>query len=340
MARKARATLMEIAKAANVSTTTVSNVVNGRLHLMSAETRRRIEAIIQEHNYRPNEEARNLRLAQRRTIGLIVVDDSPAFLADPMITNIVAGMSNYLGVNGYSLLITGITHAAVDGAHMLSRDQTDALCVIPSGSVAERRQLYGLLRDVGQPILVFQDKASDFLADTLSVRQDDLRAGQLLANRLVERGARRLAFLAPAQNWPAMTSRQDGVREVADLHGAVLDIVVCGSEGTADTQTAVGRYTERQGLPDVFMGGNDQMAIAAMNWCLDRNLRVPQDIKITGFNGFTFSSYVRPTLTTVSSPAYEMGRQGARALLRRFAHDSFETNDLVFDVTISPGGSD
>src|SRR5690606_34486288 len=104
MAKKARATLLKIAKAAKVSTTTVSNVVNGRLNLMSEETRRRVEKIIQQENYRPNEEARNLRLSQRRTIGLIVVTDSPTFLADPMITNIVAGMSNYLGVNGYSLL--------------------------------------------------------------------------------------------------------------------------------------------------------------------------------------------------------------------------------------------
>ena len=101
MAGKARVTLMDIASAAGVSATTVSNVANGRLELMSAATRVRVEAAIRELNYRPNEGARNLRLSQSGAIGLIIVDESPRFLADPMTSNIVAGMSNHLSANGY-----------------------------------------------------------------------------------------------------------------------------------------------------------------------------------------------------------------------------------------------
>lgn len=340
MVRKSRSTLMEIAKAANVSATTVSNVVNGRLHLMSDDTRRRVEAIIQERNYRPNEGARNLRLSQRRTVGLIVIHESPSFLADPMITNIVAGISNYLGVNGYGLLLTGIRNAAIDGAQMLRRDQTDALCIIPSGSVAERRALYHLLRDTGQPILVFQDKAPDYLQDTLSIRQDDLGAGELIAERIIARGARKLAFLTPAQNWPAMASRQQGVRQVAEHHGVPLDIIMSASESVPDTQTAIDRYVDRSGLPEAFVGGNDQMAIAALTWAQDRKLTVPGDVRVVGFNGFDFASYVRPVLTTVKSQAYEMGKQGATQLLRRFANGRFDTAELLFPVDLQAGDSD
>ena len=75
--RKARVTLTDIAAAAHVSVTTASNVANGRLELMSAPTRDRVEAVMRELNYRPDEGARSLRLAQRRAIGLIIVDDSP-----------------------------------------------------------------------------------------------------------------------------------------------------------------------------------------------------------------------------------------------------------------------
>lgn len=340
MVRKSRTTLMEIAKAANVSATTVSNVVNGRLDLMSDDTRKRVEAVIQERNYRPNEGARNLRLSQRRAVGLIVIHDSPTFLADPMITNIVAGMSNYLGVNGYGLLLTGSRNAAVDGAQMLRRDQTDAICVIPSGSEGERRILYNLLADTGQPILIFQDKAPDFLSDALSVRQDDFSAGQLIGERLIERGARRLAFLTPTQSWPAMASRQAGLEQVAAAAGAELQIVTAVSERLEDTQIAMGRHIDRMGLPDVFVGGNDQMAIAALTWALDRNLSVPRDIRIAGFNGFDFSSYVRPTLTTVKSQAYEMGKQGAAALLARLNGGKFAQSELVFPVELRAGASD
>lgn len=340
MAKKARATLMEIAKAARVSATTVSNVVNGRLHLMSDETRRRIEKLIQQENYRPNEEARNLRLSQRRTIGLIVVGDSPTFLADPMITNIVAGMSNYLGVNGYSLLITGITHAAVESAQMLRRDQTDAICLFPSGPPSERRRLFNLLRPLDQPIAVFQDRVPDDMPDAVSIRQDDHKAGRMIVERLFERGARRLAFVSPAQNWSAMAEREAGAREVAQARGIGFDTVTSGSEGVADTQMAIGRYAERSGLPDAVIGGNDQMAIAAMNWALDRNLRIPQDLRITGFNGFDFAGLARPEVTTVISPAYEIGRRGAELVVRRLKEGRFADKDVVFDVTLRPGQSD
>jgi LacI family transcriptional regulator len=340
MARKARATLMEIAKAAGVSATTVSNVVNGRLQLMSEDTRRRVERIIQQENYRPNEEARSLRLSQRRTIGLMVVGDSPTFLADPMITNIVAGMSNYLGVNGYGLLITGITHAAVESAQMMRRDQTDGICLFPSGPIGERRRLFNLLRQLGQPVVVFQDHVPDDLPDAVAIRQDDRRAGRLVAERLFERGARRIAFVSPAESWSAMVEREAGVREVAKAKRLSLDTVISATEGVADTKTAIERYSERAGLPDAVIGGNDQMAIAAMNWALDRNLRVPHDLKVAGFNGFAFSDLARPPLTTVLSPAYDIGLRGAELMVRRLKQGRFGGRDVVFDVELRASGSD
>lgn len=342
MAVKRRTTLAEIAAAASVSVATASNVANGRLELMSSATRERVEAIMRELNYRPNEGARSLRLSQRRSIGLIIVDDSPRFLADPMNTNILAGFSNYLSVNGFGLLMCGIRHAAIDDAHLLRRDQTDALCVIPSGSLAERRRLYQRLKETEQPIVVFQDDLPSFLPDAMSIRQDDRRAGELIATRVIERGARHLVLLVPSQHWPAVTERQIGIDSVvrASGPGARFETVVCGSESIADTQTAISRYVDREGLPDIFMGGNDQMGIAALTWALDRHLDVPTDLRITGFNGFEFTQYVRPRLTTITSPAYEMGKQGAVLLLKRLSSGQFDERQLLLDVELQPGDSD
>lgn len=340
--RKTRVTLADIAAAARVSVTTASNVVNGRLELMSAATRERVEAAMRQMNYRPDEGARSLRLSQKRTIGLIIIDNSPRFLADPMNTNILAGFSNYLSVNGFGLLLAGIRLAAIDEAHLLRRDQTDALCIIPSGTPAERRRLYLRLKDTGQPVLIFQDDAPGFLPDALSIRQNDRNAGELIANRVIERGARHLVLLTPSQHWPAMMERQEGVDAAvkASGFGVRFEIVVCGSESIADTQLAIGRYVDRQGLPDVFMGGNDQMAIAALTWALDRHLSVPADLRVTGFNGFDFAQYVRPRLTTVVSPAYEMGKRGALLLLKRLSSGVFEQSHLLIEVALQPGKSD
>lgn len=340
MAGRIRVTVRDIANAAGVSATTVSNVMNGRLELMSAATRIRVEAAIHEFNYRPNEGARNLRRSQSGAIGLIIVDESPRFLADPMTSNIVAGLSNHLSANGYGLLVAGIKSGAMGNAHLLRRDHTDGLCIMPSGSAADRRALYDELRATGQPVVIFQDTAPAFMDDTLSVRQNDFKAGELIANRVVERGARKLAILVPSQQWPAMTERQQGIRQVIEQHDVELAVVICASEGTSDTQTAISRYVERSGLPDVFLGGNDQMGIAALTWAQDRNLSVPGDVRVTGFNGFDFAQYVRPRLTTVTSPAYEMGRQAALEMLLRLSTGHFSTSSMLFDVELAPGYSD
>jgi LacI family transcriptional regulator len=230
-----------------------------------------------------------------------------------MNTNIIAGFSNYVSVNGFGLLLTGLRLAAIKDTHLIRRDQTDALCVIPSGPSADRRRLYLKLKETRQPVLIFQDRAPGFMADASAVRQDDRKAGALIAERVVGRGARRLALLTPSQQWPAMIEREAGIRSIVEASNEQVrcEAVVCGSESVADTQQAIARYVDREGLPDAFIGGNDHMAIAALVWALDRHLSVPGDLRVTGFNGFEFAQYVRPRLTTVVSPAYEMG-SGAR----------------------------
>lgn len=340
--RKARVRLADIAAAAGVSVTTASNVANGRLDMMSGSTRERVEGAMQRLKYRPDEGARSLRLAQKRTVGLIVVDKSPRFLTDAMNSNIIAGFSNYLNVNGFGLLLTGLRLSAAEDAHLIRRDLTDALCVIPSGPAAERRRLYLKLKETGQPILIVQDRTPGFMTDAACVRQDDRKAGRLIAERVVARGARRLALLTPSQQWPAMIERHEGVRAVLERAGARVrcDTVLCGSESMADTQQAIARYVDREGLPDVFMGGNDQMAIAALTWALDRRLSVPGEVRVTGFNAFEFAQYVRPRLTTVLSPAYEMGKRGAALLLRRLAQKTFEKNEILMDVELQEGELD
>lgn len=339
---KRRATLADIAAAAGVSVTTASNVANGRLEMMSGATRARVEHAMRLLKYRPDEGARSLRLAQKRTIGLIVVDDSPRFLTDAMNTNIIAGFSNTLSVNGFGLLMTGLRLSAIEETRLIRRDQTDALCVIPSGASADRRRLYLQLKETGQPILIFQDRAPAFLPDAASVRQNDHKAGALVAERVIARGARRLALLIPSQQWPATIERQAGFRSVVEASDERIrcEVVVCGSESVADTQQAIARYVDREGLPDAFIGGNDQMAIAALVWALDRHVSVPADLRVTGFNGFEFAQYVRPRLTTIVSPAYEMGKGGAGLLLKRLSDNAFERTDLLFDVSLQPGDSD
>src|SRR5262245_20291147 len=99
--RRGRATLRDVASAAGVSPMTVSNFINGRLiGNMRRETQLRIQAEIERLGYRPHTMARNLRLARQLSIGMIIIDEAPHYLADPFTTEVVAGLSNELSSNG------------------------------------------------------------------------------------------------------------------------------------------------------------------------------------------------------------------------------------------------
>ena len=327
-------TLRHVAVEAGVSLMTVSNVINDRFDLMSGDTRKRVEAAIDRLSYRPNLAARSLRSARRLSVGMIVVDTSPAFLADPFTTHLVAGLSNYLNERGYVLALQGVQHDAVATATLLKSMRTDALCVFLSGSPSQRKEIIETVHNVNEPMIVFQERASLKTPDVCSIRQDDRDGGRWLAEHLLERGARRLVFLVPRLVWPAFSDRESGVRDVLRKSGtgAELRRVTYQGDFFVATQEALARDIDRHGAPDAVIGGNDQIAIAAIKLLEDRRLRVPKDVAVTGFNAFGFQQYSSPVLTTVKSPAYEMGARGAEEILMRLDTGRFADPEIVFPV--------
>ena len=339
--RPGTATIRDVALAAGVSAMTVSNLINERAGTMRAETRKRIEAAIKRLSYRPHSMARSLRLAKQLFIGMIIIDEQPHYLADPFTTHIVAGLSNQLNSNGYGLLLQGLSAKIFRSSPLIRGIRTDAICIMMSGSDATRRGIVNALLALGQPLVVFQDTLRFRRADLCTIRQADRDGGRLVGEEVLKLGARHLAMLVPEVHWPAIAERVKGVREAIRkaAAGAELRVVRCGDGELRDTQAALDEDTAEQGLPDAIIAGNDQMGIAAMKLMASRNLKVPRDIAITGFNAFEFWQYTSPVLTTVRSPAYEMGARGGVEILKRLSQGRFDRPEIVYPVELQPGGS-
>jgi len=339
--RPGQATIRDVALAAGVSAMTVSNLLNERAGTMRAETRRRIEAAIKRLGYRPHGMARSLRLAKQLSIGMIIIDEQPHYLADPFTTYVVAGLSNQLNSQGYGLLLQGLGAKVFRTSPLIRGIRTDAICIMMSGSDATRRGIAEALLALGQPLIVFQDTLRFRDADLCTIRQADREGGRLIGEEVLKLGARRLAMLVPAVHWPAIVERVKGVRGAIGKAAAraELQIVSCGDGELRDTQAALDRHITAQGLPDAIVAGNDQMGIAAMKLMASRNLRVPRDIAITGFNAFEFAQYTSPVLTTVRSAAYEMGARGGVEVLKRLNGGRFDKSEIVYPVELQRGGS-
>ena len=338
----ARTTLRQVAEATNVSPMTVSNVINGKLEFMTEQTRLRVEKAIARLNYRPHTTARSLRLAERWSVGMIIVDESPTYLADGFTTQVVAGLSNYLSERRYSLVLEGVRAAKFKDSPLLRDLRTDGLCVMLSGEKKRRQSHLRALLDLGQPLVVFLEAAPTDSEYVCSIRQDDRDGGRLLGAHVLDRGARRLVMLVQERNfWAPVREREKGIRDAIAKTNipAELKIVACGDGSFMDVQAPLDHEIETHGVPDAVLATNDQMGIAAMKLIKTRGIDVPGDILITGFNAFDFWQYSDPVLTTVRSAAYKMGRRGGEEIIHCLKQGTFSNREIDFPVQLQVGGS-
>lgn len=329
-----RVTIKDVAKAADVSPMTVSNVVNGKHQFVSERTRKAVEREIARLNYRVQHSARSLRVSRRRSVGLIFVDESQSFLADHFNAHVVAGLCNVLSVADHTVTVQGLRADQFNQSSIIRNLAVDGFCVVLSGSPSERSAVIDSLVHLDQPLVLIQEPIASPNRETCIVRQDDAAGGRLLADHLAARRVASVLVVVPSQIWPAIDQRISGLREGFQAAGGDvrIDVVQARTEEFDSARAAVTAYLDRHPLPDAIVGGNDRLAIAAMSILLDRGIAVPERVKITGFNGFEQRRYARPLVTTVVSAAYELGERAGQMLLTRFEEGEFPQREVVLPV--------
>lgn len=330
-------TLKDVAKACGVTSMTVSNVLNGRDSQVGSETRKRILTAIEELGYRPNFAAKRLRAQRTSAIGMLVLDDVPEFLNDPFTTQVVAGLSNFATQQGYSLILQGLRSESSSTPPILGHLQADGVCAILSGSRDLRRKFIERALGLRVPLILIQEEFDHPLV--CSMRQDDHGAAKKIAEYLVGNGAKDFHYLAPSGHWPAIGARIAGSRQVCEENGGSLKVIECGDESFEATQNAVSDSIATDGLPDAYIGGNDRMAMATLRLLDDRNIAVPDQVRVTGFNAFDFASFATPSLVTAKSDAYEMGRRAGVEMLKAIELGAIQNDNILLPVNLVPGHS-
>jgi LacI family transcriptional regulator len=327
-------TLADVARKAGVSVMTASNVVRGKF--VRPENRARVEEAISKLKYRPNISARSLRTSEARSMGMVIADTDPAFLIDPFISRLVSGLSNHLSSIDYTLDIQGVTPSRFEEARILRTNRNDALCAILCGPAELRRQHVEFLGQIGRPVVLFQEALRTANSNVAVIRQDDLGAGKFIASLLLKQQVRRVIFLRPILEWAAIEQREKGLRAVFAESGQNIDVttVQTPSENFEDVQSRVQQILSNS-IPDAVVAATDSMGVAVLKACKGMGIDVPRRLTVTGFNGFDLCRYTNPTLTTVVSPAYDMGRHAGALLMERLRDGKFPKRNIVFPVTLS-----
>jgi len=315
MSDKSVQTIKDIARLANVSKSTVSRALNNS-SLISQETRERIQAIAQEHNFRINAPARNLSLRQSHTIAFVTPDCEPDFLAAESLfgLEILAGIGNGLRVLGYDLLIV---HASsrdnswvnsyfdstrVDGFILMSSHTSQSLV----------KKLIGL----NAPFIAWGVPLPNWRYCT--VTGDNMTGGMLATQHLIQAGRRQIGFIGGPQSELTVQHRFQGYANALQAVGRSVEPqnVVYGDYSHASGLVAMQRLLERSPGLDAVFANSDLMAVAAIKVIKASGRRVPEDIAVVGYDDVSLAMYNSLPLTTIRQNISLAGRLLAQNLIQ------------------------
>ena len=332
-------TIKDVAREAGVSAMSVSNVLNGRGRVSEA-TAASIRHVVERLGYRPSAAARRLRLSQQWTIGMLIVVDDPDFLSDPFITAQVTGLTNYLTANSYSLILRGMRPTDFRTARLFQDIEADGMVAVLSGEPMQREWFVRELSALRIPLVFLQEDSVPDDMDCIVIRQDDFDGGRQIGRHLIATGVETCWMLMPQVEWAAMRSRFEGVTSsFAEAGLPPPALIRCDDESFQTSYLATLDALRNSARPDAIIGGNDRMAIAAINACVDSGIRIPEDVQVTGFNAFDVWRYVKPTLTTVRSAAQDLGARAGAELISRLQTGRFPEPEMLFPVGLQLGGS-
>jgi LacI family transcriptional regulator/LacI family repressor for deo operon, udp, cdd, tsx, nupC, and nupG len=295
-------TIKDIAKAAGVSHTTVSRALKDN-SAISVETTARIKKLAQEMGYTPSAVAQSLLSQQTLTIGMVVTT-----IADPFIVQIVEGAESVAQAAGYSVFLnTSHNNPEQEMAvvETFRRRRVDAIIVTSSrvGSVYSSQ-----LDQIEVPIvLINNQEEGDFLH---SVAVDDIQGAQLAVEHLLALGHRRIGYIGapnrPKSNRRRLAGYQAAHRQVGIDYHSELILSPAANTDIARGQAALDLLLAA-GATAVFCY-NDLTAIGLMMACRQRNMAVPQQLSVVGFDDIELALYVTPSLTTIRQPRSKLGQ--------------------------------
>jgi LacI family transcriptional regulator len=310
------ATLRDVAAAARVHPATASRALNPETRiLVSEETARRVTAAAAKLGYRPNPVARSLRTRRSHTVGVLIPD-----LNNPLFPPIVRGLEDKLAAAGYVALL-GNTDADASRERLIF-EQMRARHV--DGFVLATATLHDrLLAEVAAadlPVVLMNRLAQDYSFPSVSV--DNEQGIRMAITHLARLGHTSIAHIAGPQEASTGVGRLRGFREGMASHGleASGDLIVFASRYTVEEGArCCGELLARHGGFSAVAAANDMLAVGCYTALEEAGLRCPDDISVMGFNDMPFIDRLRPPLTTVRFPHYQLGTEAAQLLLERIS---------------------
>jgi LacI family transcriptional regulator len=326
-------TIRDVAAAAGVSPATVSRVLNLKEDV-NADLRRRVLAAVTDLGYRRNGPARSLRTRAAMVIGLIISD-----ITNPFFTALVRGVEDRAQLAGYSVVLANADEDVGKEAHYLEVAAAEQMAGVLLSPASSKMTSIDVLMERGIPVVTIDRRLSSAAVDSVTVnnRQAALEA----AEHLIRQGCRRVGFVAGPVQTTTGSGRLAGYRAALRAAGRTHDPALTAY---ADFRTEGGYAATRQLLrlpepPDGLLIANNLMTVGGMQAIAEAGLAVPDEIAVVGFDDVNWATALRPPLSVVTQPTYEIGQVAAEMLLRRIGGEDSAPRRVVLKATLVQRGS-
>ena len=322
------ATVKEVAARAGVSTATVSRVLSG-VGGVAEDLQRKVVDAARALNYRPNGAARSLRAGTTRIIGVLIPD-----IENPFFTSVVCGIEEVLQATGYSLLLANYNESPDrERVHLagLCAEGIAGLIFAASRRPAEE---YRKLLQSGLP-MVAVSRLPDGL-DVDVVRVDNGEGARIAVAHLISLGHRRIALINGPLSLSTAAERQSGYAQAFCDAGLRVpeELIRFGDFRQSGGYHAMQTLLADPEPPSAVFAGSNLMTLGALQAIHERNLDVPSDIAVVGFDEMAWATSLRPPLTTVAQPATEVGRAAVRLLLDRLRDPRLPRRQVVLETRL------
>ncbi|MGB8191794.1 MAG: LacI family DNA-binding transcriptional regulator [Chitinophagaceae bacterium] len=304
--------LKRLARQLNLSVSTVSRALRDSYEI-SYETKQKVLSLAKQLNYQPNPYASSLRKHKSKTIAVVVPE-----IANNFFSLAINGIGSVAQEKGYHVLIY-LTHEDLKLESSIIRHlqsgRVDGVLISLSSETNDITHLLEL-RQKGLPI-VFFDRVCEEI-ETAKITTDDYESGFKATEHLIGRGCKKIAYLLISENLSIGIKRMQGYQDALKKHDIDFDdkLVVHGSKNNDENYVVIKNLLKRKNRPDGIFASVEKLAITTYHVCRELSLNIPQDVKIISFSNLETASLLNPSMTTITQPAYDIGKEAAAILFK------------------------
>lgn len=316
-------TIYDVAREANVSMATVSRVVNGNPNVKPS-TRKKVQEVIERLGYRPNAVARGLASKKTTTVGVIIPDISNTYFAE-----LARGIEDIATMYKYNILLSNSDQIKEKEFHLLNTmlaKQVDGI-VFMGGNITEEHVKEFEKSQVPIVLAGSIDKTGKIPSVNIDYEQASYEATKFF----IDNGHKRIAFITgPLQEPINSLKKLAGYKKALEEAGIPYDenYVVEGDYTYESGLECVERLLELAEKPTAIAVGTDEMAIGVVHGLQDNGFRIPEDVEIISTDNTRLSLMVRPQLTSIVQPLYDIGAVAMR-LLTKYMNKEEVTDHVV-----------